>query len=83
MGIEFFHNLQATYGLSQLMSILENENGSADSSSVDYESSAQLSTDFQQMSFDASEQEMPPQTPHKERVLFIYFTISVHFCFRC
>lgn len=75
MGIEFFHNLQATYGMNQLLSMFENENCYADTSSVDYDSSAQLSNDFQQMSFDASEPDVL-QTPHKERVLSADVVIS-------
>lgn len=66
MGLEFYQNLQATYG-SQLMSFFENENGIVDTASNDYDT-AQLSNDFQQISFEGSEQELPLQTPHKERV---------------
>lgn len=81
MGIEFFHNLQATYGLNQLLSMFENENCGADTSSIDYDSSAhQLSNDFQQMSFDTSEPDVL-QTPHKERVLPPNVVISGVVCF--
>lgn len=83
MGIEFFHNLQATYGMNQLLSMFESEKSCFDTSTGDYDNNTQLSNDFQQMSFDASEPEVP-QTPHKERVLstdtfllFIVFPIFI------
>lgn len=69
MGIEFVQNLQATYGVNQLRSIFEGDNGCTDTSSVDYDNNAtQLSNDFQQGGLEASEPEVQ-YTPHKERVL--------------
>lgn len=83
MGIEFFRNLQATYGMNQVLSMLESENGCADTSCIDYDSSGQLSNDFQQIAFESNEPEVP-QTPHKERVLTLYISASFgisHFFF--
>lgn len=69
MGIEFFKNLQATYGTGPLIAMIEgaDNNYNSDGSPTEPDRSEiiqnQISSDFQQLNFESNE--MGNQTPHK------------------
>lgn len=63
LGIEYFKHLQSVHGLGHLMALIDGDVPfEANSSDVDSQQS-QLTSDFQQMSFDGNDIEQP--TPSK------------------
>lgn len=81
LGIEFFKNLQTTYGMNQLIQMFDTETSLSDGYGV-YEQervesvSSQMTAEFQHMSIDPKESES--KTPNKAS-LFFPFVLPILF----